>query len=226
MSEQTLVPAEKYLKTGVHIGTKYKSGDMKKFIFKTRPDGLKVLNIQELDKRIATAAKMLSKVEPEKIAVVSRKLYGQKAVKTFSKVIGCHAFTGRFVPGTFTNPKNEIFVEPELVLITEPESDFQAIKEAAIIRKPVIGLCTTNNRTKNLDFIVPINNKGRQSIALVYYLFAREILLARGIITKPEDFSKTVEDFQFELKEGFKEEKIRTPKRQQNKNTVRKRQRR
>ena len=37
-----LIDVETYLKSGVHIGTKFKSGDMRRYIFKKRKDGLMV----------------------------------------------------------------------------------------------------------------------------------------------------------------------------------------
>ncbi|MCR4368604.1 MAG: 30S ribosomal protein S2, partial [archaeon] len=128
--QTALVETERYLNAGAHIGTKFKSGDMKKYIYKMRKDGLHVLDVQILDERLKFAAAFLAKYEPRRIMVVSRKVYGQTPSEGFAQTLGAKAITGRFVPGTFTNPESTRFVEPSVVLITDPESDGQAILEA------------------------------------------------------------------------------------------------
>lgn len=197
----TLIEPEKYLKTGAHIGTKFKSGEMKRFIYKERKDGLKVLNVQTLDERIKLAASFLSKYALENIVVVSRKLYGQTPVEAFSETVGCQQVVGRFIPGTFTNPRAKKFLEPQVLVVTEPDSDKQAIAEASSINLPIIALASTNNALQNIDFVIPVNNKGRKSIALVYWLLAKELLKLKGVIKKDKDFTKKLEDFEFKIKE-------------------------
>lgn len=207
MITETLVDTEVYLKAGAHIGTKFKSGDMRKYIYKVRhKDNLNVLNVSTIDERIASAAKFLARFDAERIAVVSRKLYGQTPAEVFSETIGAKMYKGRFVPGTFTNPASRKYFEPKVILVTEPDSDFQAISEASIVKVPVIGICSTNNPTRNIDVVIPINNKGRKSLALVFWLLAREVLKARGDIKGNEDFKKNVEDFEYQIKEGERDE--------------------
>lgn len=50
--QELLIPNDDYLKSGIHIGTKFRTKHMENFIYKTRPDGLSVLNIQSIDSRI------------------------------------------------------------------------------------------------------------------------------------------------------------------------------
>jgi len=200
-----LVETEKYLNTGAHIGTKFKSGDMKKYIYKVRKDGLNVLDVQTLDDRLKMAAKFIAQIPKEKVVVVSRKVYGQTPAAVFSDIIGAKILTGRFVPGTFTNPQGSRFVEPGVVLVTEPESDTQAIDEATRVRVPVVALVSTNNSLKNIDIAVPINNKGRKSLALGFWILAKEILKERGEIKTDAELSKTPEDFEYKMKEGDEE---------------------
>ncbi len=202
MAEKTLVPIEKYLKTGCHIGTKFKSGDMRRYIFKSRKDSLKVLDVETIDERIKLVANFLSKYDPERIAVISRKLYGKTHANKFAEFIGAKEITGRFVPGTFTNPQAKIFIEPEIIIVAEPDSDNQAVEEASVIRIPVVGLASTNNSLKNVDLIVPINNKGRKSLALVFWLLAREILKARGDIKTDAEFEEKLIEFEYQMKES------------------------
>ncbi len=118
-----LIPEDVYLTSGVHIGTQQKSADMKEFIFKVRSDGLYVLDVKKTDERIKVVAKFLAKHDPQKILVVSTRQYGQKPAKMFAKAIGTKVFAGRFVPGTMTNPNLPQFVEPEVLLATDPAAD-------------------------------------------------------------------------------------------------------
>ena len=198
--EKSLVPLEKYLEAGVHIGSKYKSGQMRKFIYKIRNDGLCILNINELNKRITTAAKFLAQYEPSDILVVAGRNYSQKPVKVFAETIGAKYIIGRFIPGTLTNPSNENFIEPKILFTADPPVDRQAIKEAKKAKIPVISLCDTSNLTKNIDLVIPCNNKGKKSIALIYWIIAREYLKARGIIESDKQFEKTPADFETKIK--------------------------
>lgn len=213
--EQTLVDSETYLKSGAHIGTRYKTGDMKRYIFKIRKDGLKVLDVATLDGRVKIAAKFLARFPPEKILLVARKLYAQTPVKIFTQTINAKCVVGRFVPGTITNPKSASFVEPEVVVVAEPEPDGQAIEEARKAYIPVISLASTNNALRNVDLTIPINNKGRKSLALVFWLLAREYLKERGEIKSNEEFKKTIEDFEYKMQEGEKEESFEREQRQE-----------
>ncbi|HDJ96464.1 MAG TPA: 30S ribosomal protein S2 [Candidatus Aenigmarchaeota archaeon] len=188
-----LVSRQKYLATGVHIGMKSKTKDMKRFIYKLRPDGLAVLNLSELDRRIRIAAKFLSRAN--KILVVGRKANAHKPIEKFAEIVGCDYVIGRFMPGTLTNPNYKNFIEPDVILLTDPLSDKQALKEAVDARIPVVALCDTFNSTKNIDLVIPTNNKGKKALAMIYYLLAREILKERGVIKKNEDFKYKLEDF-------------------------------
>lgn len=194
-----LVPEENYLTSGVHIGTQQKSADMKGFIFKVRNDGLYVLDVKKTDERIKVAAKFLAQYEPGKILVVSTRQYGQKPAKVFAKAIGTKVFAGRFVPGTMTNPNLPQFVEPEVLLATDPAADEQSLREALNIGIPITALCDANNETRNVDIVIPTNNKGRRALAMIYWLLAREILKARGTILGNEDYRLTIEDFEASL---------------------------
>ena len=202
-----LIETEKYLKSGVHIGTKFKSGEMRRYIFKKRKDGLMVFNIETIDERIRMVAKILAKYEGEDILVSSRRLYGHKPIKKFAEMVGAKAITGRFVPGTLTNPEARSFMEPKIVLACDPLSDFQVIKEATAMKIPVIALAGSDSPLKDVDFAIPANNRGRKSLALIFYLLSREVLIERKEITK-EAFKAEISDFEQEVEEK-KPEKVR-----------------
>ena len=191
---EPLVPVEEYLAAGIHIGTQQKSKDMKRFIYRVRGDGLYILDIRETDDRIKTAARFLSQYEAPKILVVTSRQYGQYPAKKFAETIGGTAATGRFIPGMLTNQNLNGYMEPEVVVVTDPIGDSQAIKEAVQCGIPIVALCDTNNMTSYVDLVIPTNNKGRKALSMIYYLLTREILRIRGIST-----SLTLEDFETEL---------------------------
>jgi small subunit ribosomal protein S2 len=197
--EGLLVAEDIYLTSGVHIGTQQKSKDMKPFIFKVRSDGLYVLDVKQTDSRIRIAAQFISRYEPDSVMVVSARQYGQKPVKVFCKAIGAKAMAGRFAPGVMTNPNLADYIEPKLILLTDPSADQQAMREALNIGIPVIGLCDANNETKYVDLLIPTNNKGRRALATIYWLLAREILKARGSLSSDADFKMEIEDFEATL---------------------------
>ncbi len=198
-SVEFLVPEDVYLTSGVHIGTQQKSTDMRSFIYKVRTDGLYVLDIEQTNKRINFAAKFLARFETDTILVVSARQYGQKPVTTFAKQLGVHVFPGRFVPGTLTNPNLPEYLEPNVIMVTDPTADVQALREAVSIGIPVVALCDANNETRNVDLIIPANNKGRRSLAVIYWLLTREILKEREIIKNNKEYTLTIEDFEAKL---------------------------
>jgi len=191
--EELLVPLDSYLKVGLHIGTKFRTKYMKPFIFKVRPDGLAVLNVQEIDKRIKIAGKFISQYAPEDILIICRRENGWKSVKTFSKLTGIRAYISRYPSGILTNTSLETFIETKLLIIVDPWPDRNAINDAAKVGIPVLALCDTNNTTNNIDLIIPCNNKGKKSLALIFWILTREYLKNRGLLK--EELKTPVEDF-------------------------------
>jgi len=197
--EGLLVPEDIYHTSGVHIGTQQKSSSMKRFIYKVRADGLYVLDIKKTDNRIREAAKFLAKFEPDKILIVAARQYGQKPARLFGKAIGAQVMAGRFVPGTLTNPELRQFVQPKVLFVTDPAADQQALREAMNVGMPVVGLCDANNETRDVDLVVPTNNKGRRALATVYWLLTREVLKARGDVKEDSDFKPVIDDYEAPL---------------------------
>lgn len=175
-----LIPVEDYLGAGVHIGTQQKTQDMERFIHRVRTDGLYVLDVSKTDERIRTAADFLANYSPEQILVTSSRQYGRFPAEKFADAVGARARTGRFIPGTLTNPKYEGYIEPDVLVVTDPIGDAQAVKEAITVGIPVIAMCDSNNNTSNVDLVVPTNNKGRKALSVVYWLLANETLDRRG----------------------------------------------
>ncbi len=193
--EQFLVPQDFYLKAGIHIGTKFRTKYMAQFIYKTRPDGLSVLNLQKIDERLRITAKMLSRYSPEDILVVSRRENGWKALKAMNRATGIKIFAGRYMPGILTNPELDRYTEAKILLVTDSWPDRNAIEDAIRIGIPVIALCDTNNQANNIDLVVPSNNKGKKSLGLLFWIITREYLKERGIIKNDPDFKAAIEEF-------------------------------
>jgi len=188
-----LVSQDQYLKSGIHIGTKFRTKYMDAFIYKTRPDGLSVLNLQKIDERIKLAANLLGQYGPEDILIVSRRENGWKAVKAFGKHTGIKVFAGRYPPGILTNPKLATYMEVKAILVTDSWPDRNAIKDAMQIGIPVLALCDTNNQSNEIDLVIPCNNKGKKSLGLLFYILAREYLKLRGSIGDEPPFK--IEEF-------------------------------
>ncbi|MGZ0747658.1 30S ribosomal protein S2 [Haloparvum sp. AD34] len=189
-----LIPVEDYLGAGVHIGTQQKTKDMERFIHRVRDDGLYVLDVSRTDSRIRTAADFLENYDPEQILVTSSRQYGRFPAEKFADAIGARARTGRFIPGTLTNPDYAGYIEPDVLVVTDPIGDAQAVKEAITVGIPVIAMCDSNNQLGNVDLVIPTNNKGRRALSVVYWLLANETLDRRG-----SDTVYSLEDFEAEI---------------------------
>ncbi len=192
---QFLVSQDTYLKAGIHIGTKFRTKYMEQFIYKTRPDGLSVLNLQKIDERIRIAAKFLAQYEPKDILLVSRRENGWKAIRAFEKATGVNIFAGRYPPGILTNPELGTYMEVKVILVADSWPDRNAIKDAMTMGIPVIALCDTNNQSNNIDLVVPANNKGKKALGLFFYILAKEYLKIRGMLKSDDEFKQTQEDF-------------------------------
>jgi len=194
-----LIPRDRYLSTGVHIGSRVRTGDMGKFVYRCRPDGLWILDLSKIDERIRIAAKFLARFEPRKIVVVSSRAYGRVPVEMFCRLVGATPVIGRFVPGTFTNPLYPGHIEADVVLVVDPRADAQAVSEASKVGIPVVALVSTDNSLMNVDLAIPANNKGRRALAAIFWLLARQVLRERGDIPPDGDIPYSIEDFETPL---------------------------
>ncbi len=190
-----LVPSEVYRKAGVIYGTQICTKYMRQFIYRVLPDGFYLFDLKKIDERIRIAARFLSTYEPSRIAVVATRIYAQKPVATMCSKIGCRAVVGRIPPGIFTNPRLEFYIEPDVVVVTDTRTDRQAIVEASKIGVPVVALADTDNKVEDVDLIIPVNNKGRRSLALVYWLLTVNIMRNRGLLKPDQEPPFSYEEF-------------------------------
>jgi len=198
-SENLLLPQEILLSAGVHIGTRVKTKDMEPYIYKVRPDGLFVLDMEKMNEKIRVAAKFLSRMDLPRVVVASSKRYGRTPVLKFCEILGTVPQVGRFTSGTFTNPNFSDYFEPVAVLVTDPLADDQIITEASAVGVPVVAFCSTDNSLSNADLIIPMNNKGRRSLAVAYWLLCREIKRDRNELPPDGDLTVTIDDFETAL---------------------------
>jgi len=190
-----LVALDEYLKAGIHIGTKFRTKDMASFVYKIRNDGLSVLNVQEIDKRIGIAAKFLSQYKPEDILVICRRENGWSAASLMGKLTGIRVITGKYPAGIMTNVKLDNFIEAKIIFVVDPWPDKNAVVDSYNNSIPVIGLCDTNNDAKYVDLVVPCNNKGKNSLGLIFWILTKNYLVNRGLIKSEKDFNQKIEDF-------------------------------
>ena len=197
--EELLLPRDTLLSAGIHIGTRMKTKDMEPFIYRVRPDGLFVLDVKKTDDRIRVTARFLARFEPAKIAAAAARLYAQEPVKKFCEAIGATSVVGRFIPGLLSNPLYPNRIEPEVLIVSDPRADFQAVKEASSAGIPVVALCSTDNEFSGVDLVIPTNNKGRRALAVVYWLLARQVLREKGELPPDKDLPLTIEDFEAKI---------------------------
>jgi small subunit ribosomal protein S2 len=197
--DDLLLPRDTLLSAGIHIGTRIKTRDMEPFIYRVRPDGLFVLDIKKTDERIRVAAKFLARFDPSKIAVAASRLYAQEPITKFCEVTHAMPLVGRFIPGMLSNPLYPDRVEPEVIVVSDPRADAQAVKEASNVGIPILALCSTDNEFTGVDLVIPTNNKGRRALAVVFWLLARQILRERGELAADKDPSISIEDFEAKI---------------------------
>ena len=201
MSEQTetIDIKKKVISTGIRVGTQVKTKFMKQFIEKASPEGLYMLNIDMTLDKINTSAKFINRIGAENIIVCSGRQYAGIPIEKFCEMTGAKQLLGRFMPGTLTNPSLPYYIEPKLILISDPEVDVQALIEATNAGIPIAGIANTDNVTSKLDVIIPGNNRGRKSLATIYWLLVRQILIEKGELKENESMKYEIDDFEAKM---------------------------
>jgi small subunit ribosomal protein S2 len=189
------------LSTGIRVGTPVKTKSMSRYIVRANPEGLYILDISKTLYRIDVAAKFIGRTNITKVAITSAREYGKKPVEKFCEATGATPILGRFMPGTFTNPSLPKYMEPEIVIVTDPQADQQAVIEATRAGVPVIAISNSDNVISKVDLVIPANNRGRKALATVYWLLAREVLKKQGKIKSEKEMKVTIDDFETKLVE-------------------------
>src|ERR687886_2500829 len=191
------------LSTGIRVGTPIKTKFMSSFITRANPEGLYILDISKTLARIDVAAKFIGRTNISNVAVTSSREYGKTPIEKFCELTGARGIFGRFMPGTFTNPSLPKYLEPEIVIVTDPQADQQAVLEATRAGVPVIAISNSDNVTSKVDLVIPANNRGRKALATVYWLLAREVLKKQGAIKSDSEMLEkaSIDDFETKLVE-------------------------
>lgn len=207
-AEATIAPGlseRALLSTGIRIGTLVKTKSMAQFVSRTQANGLHVIEVSKTLARIDAAAHFIARSELGRVVVYSAREYAKTPIDKFCEVTGAKALTGRFMPGTFTNPLFPRHLDPEVVLVADPAVDTQAVEESSKLGIPVVAICDTDNVTENVDIVIPANNRGRSALAAVFWLLARDVLLHTGNISSDQQMKYQVKDFETKLVEEEEE---------------------
>merc|ERR1712071_187997 len=175
----------KMLAATTHIGSDNSETTMEQYIFKKKTDGINIINLKKTWEKLLLAARAIAAVEnPQDVFVFASRPYAQRAVLKFARYVGCSSIAGRFTPGAFTNQIQAAFREPRLLLITDPRVDHQPVTEGSYANIPIVAFCNVDSPTKFIDIAVPCNNKSPQSLGLMWWFLAREVLRLRGSISR------------------------------------------
>jgi len=175
----------KMLAATTHIGSDNSETTMEQYIFKKKTDGINIINLKKTWEKLLLAARAIAAIEnPQDVFVVATRATTQRAVLKFARYVGCSSIAGRFTPGAFTNQIQAAFREPRLLLITDPRSDHQPVTEGSYANIPIVAFANVDSPTKFIDIAIPCNNKSPQSIGLMWWMLAREVLRLRGSISR------------------------------------------
>lgn len=187
---------QKMLATHVHLGTKNLSNGMKKYVHSRTKAGINVIDLHMAWEKLILAARVIVAIEnAQDVTACSTRLFGQRAVYKFSQYVGTNFLAGRFIPGTFTNQIQSKFLQPRVLIVTDPRTDHQALNEARLVNIPVIAFCDTDAPVQNVDIVIPCNNRGKNAIGMMYWLLAREVLRMRGTIPRSVPWEVKVDLF-------------------------------
>jgi len=191
------------LACSAHIGSKNISPTMSRYVWKRTTEGTHLIDLRKTWEKLVLAARVIVALENSDdvcaIALTTGNTkqvpVAQRAVLKFSQYVNCRNIAGRYTPGTFTNRIQSNFFEPRLLVVSDPVKDFQPILESSYVNMPVIAMADVDSPTKNIDIVIPCNTRSKYSVALMWWMLAREVLRLRGTISRTEEWNVLVDMF-------------------------------
>ena len=206
-----LTPKEEDIKSliiaGCHYGGKKVTKQMKKYVYTIRKDGIAIFDVNKIYEKIQVAARIIASIDPDSVISVSSKEAGQRAVYKFGHFTKTQTVTGRWSPGMLTNQTTKKFIEPRLLIVTDPRTDYNAILESSYVNIPVIAICNSDNMLKYVDCAIPCNNRSAKAIAMIWYLLTKAVLEVKRDMTNFEKNPSAYYNVEMDKKKDEKKEK-------------------
>lgn len=177
------------VQSNCHVASRNYNVQMKRFIHHVSKEGVPIFKVDETYERIRLAARIIAGVQDlSEVYAISSRDYGQRAVIKFARYTNCSVTSSsRWTPGSLTNHQTRQFKEPKVVIVADPYADYKSIKEASYANIPVIALCDSHNNLKFVDVVIPCNNNSTESISMIFWMLAREVLMLRGLLDQNDD---------------------------------------
>lgn len=174
----------------VYLGETTLNFQMSNYVHGRNSFNYHIIRLDKTWEKILLAARAIAAVDnPSDVCVIGSRPFTQRAVLKFAHYTRTTAIAGRFTPGAFTNQKQSCFREPRLLIVSDPRSDQQAVMEASAVNIPVIAFCTTDSPLSRVDIAIPADNKSVDSIAVCWWLLAREVRRIRGEDVRSQPWS-------------------------------------
>ncbi len=200
-----LIPLEEYVKSGIYLGTRVVTPEMRAFVYRRRADGLAIFNTDLIDEKLKEGVEYLSQFNPEEIILVCKRQAGWKAAKKFGQLTGIRTFTKKYPAGILTNTSLPDFFENKLTIVIDSWLDKNALNDTLKVKKKILMVCDTNNFPKGANQIIIGNNKSPKSLGVIFYILTKEYCKEKGLSTENiPDLDWWTEEFEEKVKGASK----------------------